>query len=1409
MAQKTLTPDYVFEVSWEICNKVGGINTVIATKSLILTQHLKDKLILIGPDIWRDTDQNPAFKEDPTLFKAWKRAALRQGLRVRVGRWDIIGEPIVILVDFSAHIAQKDQIFKEFWELYRLDSLSGDHDYIESAMFGYVAGMTIDSFWRYHLSVHDKVVAHFHEWMTGSGILYLNSKLPQVSTLFTTHATVVGRSIAGNGMPLYDRLNQYNGDQTAHDLGVVAKHSMEKCAAQATDCFTTVSDITASECIQLLERKIDVVTPNGFEDGFVPKGDAFDDTRKIARDKMIEVAEAILGHKVSKDALLVANSGRYEFKNKGIDVFIEAMGQLNSSAELSKEIVAFIMVPANNYGPRRDLQEKLSSGSDVQLQETYLSHNLHDSDYDQILSAIRKTNLPNRPENKVKIIFVPSYLNGNDGIFNIKYYDLLIGFDLTVFPSYYEPWGYTPLESLAFHIPTVTTNLAGIGMWVNSEDLKGQDGISVFERSVGMDQVLIDKMKARIVEFASYNNAQTKKARKDAFNVSKIALWENLVKFYFKAYEVALSKIELRKDKISEIKSSLPIITDRTETKSSKPTWRNIIVEAQLPDMFKGLEELANNLWWCWNHDAIELFESIDPKLWAANERNPILLLKVVPVERFNELGDDDAFVKKYNDVFNKFTKYMAEKSSPKLTKVAYFSMEFGLSDTVRIFSGGLGILAGDYLKEASDYNYPMVGVGFLYRYGYFTQQLSPRGEQMATYDPQDQSSLPIVLMKDSKGEMIVVQVAFPGRVVYARVWRVSVGRIPLFLLDTDFEMNNHDDRRISHQLYGGDHEHRLKQEMFLGIGGTRALDKMGIEMDMYHCNEGHAALLGVERMRKYIVEKNFTFDESLEIVRSSTLFTTHTPVPAGHDVFAKELIMIYMGHYPERLKTSWDRFIGLGRMNPGDDNEKFSMSVLAANVSQEMNGVSWLHGEVTKDMFVNMYQGYTTEESQIGFVTNGVHLPTWTAKPWRELYEKEFGKAFLKDQSNKEHWKPIYNVPDKTIWDIRQGLRKKLINHIKTRLNSNLVTRQIDPKKIVKVTNTLNDQILTIGFARRFATYKRAYLLFKDLDRLAKLVNDPNRPVQFLFAGKAHPADGAGQDMIKHIVEISNMPQFLGKIVFVQNYDIELAKHLVQGVDIWLNTPTRPLEASGTSGMKAVMNGVLNFSVLDGWWVEGYKEGAGWQLPMEQTYENSDFQDELDAETLYTTIENEIAPLYYNKTAEGIPTGWVQYIKKNIAEIAPEFTTKRMLDDYIDRFYNKLGARSKELKKNDFQLAQSLSSWKKRVARGWDSIEVVDLIFPDTNLDHVLSGQVYSGEVILDLKEIADVSIGIEMVINQNNAPVETIELEMYKMEGTKANYKIEFTPPRPGSFSYSFRIFPKNPHLPHRQDFPYITWI
>lgn len=1412
MKQENLKPNYLFEVSWEICNKVGGINTVVATKALALLKDFKDNLILIGPDVWREPGNNPAFEEDTNLFKSWKNYAANEGIRVRTGRWKIVGNPIAILVDFSSYIGSKDEIFKKMWELYKLDSLSGPYDYVEAAMFGYAAGKVIENFWKYNLTVRDKVVAHFHEWMAGAGLLHLKYACPQVATLFTTHATTVGRSLAGHGYPLYKNLQEYNGDQKARDLGIVSKHSMEKQSAQNADCFTTVSEITSTECLQFLEKKVDVVTPNGFEDSFVPKGTEFTQKKDAGRKRLIDVAEATLGYSLPEDVLLVCNSGRYEYKNKGIDIFINSMCKLRQSDSLKKEVVAFILVPANNYGARKDLAEKLATGDKTRaLAKSFMTHGLHDSEYDPILNEINKCGFTNDADSKVKIIFVPSYLDGNDGIFNLKYYELLIGFDLTIFPSYYEPWGYTPLESIAFHVPTITTNLAGIGMWVNRELAEVNNGIDVFDRGVGTDYALIEKIVNRIESFSMKNAIEVNQSCNNAYEISRIALWDNLIKYYYKAFSIALSKIEQRSDKINQIAQAEHVVIPKA-IKTNEPIWKNFHIEAKLPEIFQELDTLAHNLWWSWNEDAIDLFSSIEPKLWEKKQKNPVLLLKEVPYEKYLELQDDEEFIIKYTSVMTKFKKYMAEPLRTDCPSIAYFSMEYGLHESLKIYSGGLGILAGDYLKEASDSCIDMVAVGFLYRYGYFTQRLNAKGEQQATYEPQDFSNLPITPLKDKNGEMITCEVAFPGRIIYARIWLVNVGHVKLYLLDTDFEKNSLEDCRISHQLYGGDNEHRLKQEMILGVGGIRALEALNIKKQVYHCNEGHAAFIGVERMRRLIIENNYTFEEAMEIIRASTLFTTHTPVPAGHDSFSKDLIMVYMGHYPERLKTTWERFINLGRWNTNDDADKFSMSVLAANLSQEMNGVSWLHGEVTKDMFQHLWKGYFPEELHVGFVTNGVHLPTWVAPEWRNLYEKEFSKTFLRNQDDREQWAKIHKVADKEIWDIRTTKRAELISEIRRHIST--TNKHVDPKRIVEIRRRVDENVLTIGFARRFATYKRAHLLFRDLDRLDKLVNNPDCPIQFVFAGKAHPADGGGQGLIKLIVDISNRPEFLGKIIFLENYDISLAKKLVQGVDVWLNTPTRPLEASGTSGMKAVMNGVLNFSVLDGWWVEGYKDKAGWALPMERTYDNQDYQDELDAETIYEIIRDEIIPLYYDRDENDLPSGWIQYIKKCIAEISPEFTTKRMLDDYISRFYRKLGARTTELTKDDCNLAKEISSWKKKIARGWDSVYLVSMNLPESTSAKLFSGQNYEGEVVLDLNELMDIEIGVELIVSDNPMGgqvniVDKIPMKLTKQEGDRAYYSVTIAPQKPGVFHYGVRVYPKNDLLPHRQDFGFIKWI
>ncbi len=1413
MINNTRKPDYLFEISWEICNKVGGINTVIATKAKHLVKAFGNNYILLGPDVWRETENNPAFLEDKSLFRSWRKNAEKTGLSVRIGRWNIVENPIVILVEFSSFMTDKNDIFAQFWEDYKLDSISGGIGYVESAMFGYAAGKAIESFCKYNMTPREKCTAHFHEWMSGSGILYLKNAFPQISTVFTTHATVVGRAIAGSGSALYDNLSQFSGDTKAKEFNCTAKHSLEKLSAQNADCFTTVSEITARECKQFLEKPVDIITPNGFEDSFVPQGDMFEVKRDKARKCFVEVASAIAGHQVSADALIVANSGRYEFKNKGIDIFINTLGELNKLENLEHEILAFILVPANNYGARKDLTERLANEKyDKAIAKSVLTHELHHSEYDSILNELKKVGLNNTPEDKVKVVYVPSYLDGNDGIFNLTYYDLLIGLDLTIFPSYYEPWGYTPLESLAFQVPTITTNLAGIGMWVNRELISFNDGIDVFEREVGLDLKIVRKIANRIVVFANQSAYDRQKAKESAYAISRIALWNNLIKFYFRTYELVLEKMDARTGGIPELFPTQRDVPSEVR-KVNKPIWYDIEVHPRLPEIFKGLDELSRNLWWSWNYDAQALFAKIDSKLWKESRKNPIVMLKDVTYDRYKFLSQSAEFLAEYETVYQKFQDYISKKPSEK-TQIAYFSMEFGISDTLKIYSGGLGILAGDYLKEASDANVNMIGIGFLYKFGYFHQQLSLKGEQQVHYEAQNYSNLPISPVISENGKHLAIKVAFPGRLINVYIWQVKVGRITLYLLDTEHPKNNSEDKTISHQLYGGDFEHRLKQEMLLGIGGIRAITAMGIKPDLYHCNEGHAALIGIERLRRLIMIRNFTFAESLEIVRASTVFTTHTPVPAGHDSFSDDLVMVYMGHYPDRLNITWEEFVGLGKIKASDPNEKFSMSHLAANLSQEVNGVSKLHGEVTKDMFQKMWKGYYPEELHIGYVTNGVHLPTWTSCDWQKLYERVFGDDFVQHQDDREMWNRIYDVSDDEIWKIRQNQRELLHDYLIDRLNSNWIKRHVNPKILVKVVNTLDKNALTIGFARRFATYKRASLLFDDVDRLAKIVNNAKMPVQFLFAGKAHPRDGAGQDLIKQIVNIASKPEFVGKILFLQDYDIELAKKLVQGVDIWLNTPTRPLEASGTSGMKAVMNGVLNFSVLDGWWVEGYRPDGGWALLEERTYESQEYQNELDSETIYTMLENEIVPKFYERNNAGVPEKWVGFIKNCIAKIAPEFTSNRMLTDYKNRYYFKLRDRISKMREDDFALAKKISTWKKRVEKGWESIDVKSVKFSHPLKEALQLGSKYYGEIIINLNEMADIDIGIEIVItdmqSDGTQKIEQVnEFELISKENGIATYRVEIIPTKSGAFKYALRMFPKSGDLPHRQDFCYVRWL
>ena len=841
------------------------------------------------------------------------------------------------------------------------------------------------------------------------------------------------------------------------------------------------------------------------------------------------------------------------------------------------------------------------------------------------------------------------------------------------------------------------------------------------------------------------------------------------------------------------------------------PQWKEMIVKSRLPEELKCLDEIAHNLWWVWNYEARDLFRDLDPDLYHDVKHNPVMLLERLTFSRKEAILKDKALMKRISEVYKMFRAYMDVAPDKKRPSVAYFSMEYGMHSALKIYSGGLGMLAGDYLKEASDSNVDMCAIGFLYRFGYFTQSLSMDGQQIANYEAQNFNSLPIERQLDKDGNPMVVDVPYMNYTVHAYIWRVNVGRIKLYLLDTDNEMNSEFDRPITHSLYGGDWENRMKQEIQLGIGGVLTLKKLGIKKDIYHCNEGHAALCNLQRLCDYI-EEGLTFNQAMELVRASGLYTVHTPVPAGHDYFDEGLFGKYMGGYPQKLGISWDEFIGMGRTNPEDKGEKFCMSTFACNTCQEVNGVSMLHGWVSQKMFAGIWNGYYPEENHVGYVTNGVHFPTWCATEWRRVYAKYFDTKHMSDQSNEEIWHGIYNCPDEEIWETRMALKNKLFDYIKEQFRDTWLKNQGDPSRVVALLDKMNPNALVIGFCRRFATYKRAHLLFMDEARLSKIVNDPEHPVIFLFAGKAHPADGAGQGLIKRIYEISQRPEFLGKIIFLEDYDFLLARRLVSGVDIWMNTPTRPLEASGTSGEKAEMNGVVNLSVKDGWWLEGYREGAGWALTEKRTYQTQGYQDRLDAATIYGLLENEIIPLYYNKNKKGISEGWVKVIKNSIALIAPHYTMKRQLDDYYDKFYVKEAKRFKEISKNNNQLAKDIAQWKETVAERWDSINVVSAEWniPSTGLE---TGQEYTLRYVIDEQGLDD-AVGLEKVnVFVNKEGEERIySIEPLKMVGREGNnfvFEAKLAPHQAGEYKCAVRMYPKNKNLPHRQDFCYVKWL
>ncbi len=836
-----------------------------------------------------------------------------------------------------------------------------------------------------------------------------------------------------------------------------------------------------------------------------------------------------------------------------------------------------------------------------------------------------------------------------------------------------------------------------------------------------------------------------------------------------------------------------------------------------MPSRSSRLYELAYNLWWSWHPEALALYRNLDPDLWEETGHNPVRFLSEVQPEHLEQAANDTAYLEQYDSVLHDFDRYMHpstetwfSRTYPELANktIAYFSAEFGLHDALPIYSGGLGILSGDHCKEASDLGLPFVGVGFLYPQGYFRQSITRDGVQEAFYDKLHFSEAPATPACDPDGNEVMISVDLPGRSIHAKVWKLQVGRIPLYLMDTDVAPNAPNDRELSARLYGGDREMRISQEIVLGIGGVRALRALGISPAAWHINEGHAAFLNLERCRE-LVASGLNFNEAREAVAANSLFTTHTPVPAGNDTFSYDLVDKYFSSYWGQLGLTRDQFMEVALEDHGW-GPSYGMTVLAFRLTGQHNGVSALHGAVSRNMWQFLWPGVDADEVPIDSITNGVHTPTWITPEMNALFKRYLGEDWQDHVDEPDLWNAIIEIPDEELWKTHMQRKEALISYTRRHLKRQHLRLGEGPVQIAEFEHMLSPDALLIGFARRFATYKRATLIFRDLDRLRRILNNPERPVQIIFAGKAHPADGPGKALIEQVYRFSRSEAFRGKVIFLENYDIDMARHLVSGTDLWLNNPIRPHEASGTSGQKAALNGQPNCSILDGWWAEGYNGKNGWAIGEEREYHDPNAQDEAGSLSLYTLLEQEIVPCYYDWGTDGIPHRWIAFMKEAIRSCAPTFSMRRMVKEYTRRFYVPEIQQGMKIAQNNYEEARTLATWKEKVKQAWPGLELYASGLREGQLS---LGQGFDVQAWIRTDKLSPEDLTVELVYgearNEHVAVQYTLPMAYTKRESDGSYlYEIHLQPPKSGSIAYGVRVLPNHPSLAGKHDMGLIRW-
>lgn len=1416
MSQHQARKRCLAEVSWEVCNKVGGINTVLATKAKYALQNFPDRYLAIGP--W--LDRNDSFVEQMLpLLEPISKVLYEKNIRCRYGYWDTPQCPPIptILVEYKNRYKIDDLLYR-LWSHFEVDSLASNFEYIEPILFSTAAGEIIKTIGE-DVLIEEQLIAHFHEWLCGAGSLYIQQYAPQIVTVFTTHATVLGRALAGAHQDIYHLPAHFSPNLEANKQGVFAKHSMESATAKFSDCFTTVSRITAEESLNMLGKYPEKIVFNGMDMQRIQH--ASPDKINSNRKKLIDIAEKITRKPISDHALLFMTSGRYEPHNKGFDLFLKSLALLEKDLnEDSPPIVALFLI-GSGYRTKHDslLDETIALDGRQKEAIGIATHRINNPYDDPIIRLCNEYNL--RYSNKIHVVFSDAYLNGSDGVFDILYEEALEACDLSVFPSAYEPWGYTPLESITYGTPTITSDVAGFGCWVYDLREDYQGAVYVLPRKDKTDKEATDQLCDYLKTILKQSRSEREIFRSKARQIAQLADWKYFYNDYLDAYDQACEFNEIIHHPLSSTYLTNSFTTNIHGEESFTPKLRTFEHESQLPKALEELRPLVNNFWWSWNDEVACLLQELDARLWEKSKHNPVYFLNFASNLMLMKKANDPHYISNYLHILSRFHSYMGNRVPHKMCDtsifnaehpIAYFCLEYALDECLSIYSGGLGVLAGDYLKTLSDLNIPTIAIGLFYKQGYFIQKINAQGDQVAFYDSKNPNQLPMHQLNDENGKPLMINLEILERTVHLCVWEVKVGHVNLYLFDTDIPENTPEDRLITSKLYVGTPENRFIQELILGIGGVRLITHyLKVKPALYHLNEGHSVFLLLERIRA-LCNEGFSHIEAAWIVYTSSIFTTHTSVPAGNEVYEKALIRKYGEKPMERLKIPLDELLRLGQSNVSPN--KFSLTALALRLACGSNAVSKIHRQVVCSMWKDIWKGFLQDELPTTYVTNGVHLPTWLGPDLKKLFHSSLKDNWMDQIEDPTIWKDIYSIPDESLWEAHQTQKEKLLASIRSRILSEYTARNERKRLIKSSLDALKKNSLLICLSRRFATYKRHDLILKNRERLAKLLVDEKKPVILVIAGKAHPADGVGNEKIHLFIEAIRDELFQGHIIFLEDYDLVLAKSLVQGADVWLNNPIRYSEACGTSGMKAGMNGVLNLSTRDGWWDEAYSPDIGWTIESIDTHGDESKRDEIESMFLLDILETSVIPTYFNVQQGEINSHWVAMMKASIATLSYQFNTVRMAQDYFERLYNPVGAYAKHLIENNYVKLKELTEWKKDIANRFTTVQIKTIL-----VDGIKDGKIHSDGIIhikllLFSGKVKANELKVEFVLikndeNQSTMPPTVIPLTLEDSRDSGIlTYSTKYHLIETGFYSYGIRLLPVHPLLIHPQDSEVVIW-